>query len=141
MRSLATLIVGVLAVGLGALAQDKTVIKKVPMKMTSAIDGAEMFKAYCASCHGMDADGNGPAAAALKKLPGNLTRLSERNNGKFPVARVQAMIQGAEGVDAHGSREMPVWGPLFRMLGTNPNSQEKLRIYNLMKYLESIQKL
>ena len=137
----ATLAMCVFAFNLSAFAQDAPVVKRVPMKATSATDGAEMFKAYCATCHGVTGQGDGPAAAALNKVPGNLTRLSERNNGKFPTARVQAMIQGAEGVDAHGNREMPVWGPLFRTLGTSPNSQEKLRTFNLVKYLESIQKL
>ena len=141
MPLLAMLALCALASVLGVFAQDKPVIKHVAIKATSP-DGAEMFKEYCAVCHGMTGEGNGPAAAALKKVPGNLTRLSERNNGKFPSNHVTAVIEGRDGVDAHGTREMPIWGSLFRSLesGANPNIQAELRIHNLTKYVESIQR-
>ena len=128
----------------GVFAQGKPVIKVVPIKYTPPTDGSQMFKEYCASCHGITGEGNGPAAAALKKVPGNLTRLSERNNGKFPSLRVASMIRGLEGIDAHGTREMPIWGSLFRSLdssGSHKDAKVELRIYNLTQYLKSIQRL
>ena len=128
----------------GVFAQGKPVIKVVPIKYTPPTDGSQMFKEYCASCHGITGEGNGPAAAALKKVPGNLTRLSERNNGKFPSLRVASMIRGLEGIDAHGTREMPIWGSLFRSLGpgSGPNHPtEEIRISSLIEYLKSIQRL
>ena len=46
-----------------ARAQDtQTKTKPVPFKPTSAGSGEQMFNEYCASCHGKDAKGDGPAA-------------------------------------------------------------------------------
>ena len=63
-------------------AQDqKPEVKHAPVPVTSARSGKEMFQAYCASCHGADAKGDGPAAAALKSKPANLTELAKNNGG------------------------------------------------------------
>ena len=51
-------------------------IKHVPAAYTTPSSGKEMFNAYCASCHGTDAKGDGPAAPALKMPTTNLTTLS-----------------------------------------------------------------
>jgi len=93
---------------------------------------------YCAVCHGKDGTGNGPAAAALKKAPADLTTLTARNSGKFPEARVYQFIQGDAEVSAHGSRDMPIWGDLFRQLNTEAGVAN-MRISNLTDYLKSIQ--
>jgi len=59
--------------------------------------------------------GNGPAASALKKAPANLTLLAKKNNGKFPALEVDNYIRGdATSVAAHGTRDMPMWGDIFR---------------------------
>jgi hypothetical protein len=42
-------------------------------------------------------------------------------------------------VVAHGSSEMPVWGPIFRSLDHSNAALAKLRIANVLKYLESMQ--
>ena len=47
------------------VAQDKSVkVKKVPIPMTYAGSGSEMFNAYCASCHGVSGKGDGRVALA-----------------------------------------------------------------------------
>lgn len=84
---------------------------------------------------GPTAGGDGPAAAALKKQPADLTQLARRHGGKFPIFKVAHVIEGAGA--AHGSREMPVWGAVFRTIGDD--STVALRIGNLTNYLESIQ--
>ena len=102
------------------LPAQETTIKKVPAKPTSAASGKEMFDEYCASCHGMDAKGNGPAAPALKMQPTNLTLLSQKNGGKFPTMEVMSSIRDVT-QNVHGSKDMPVWGPIFSSLGnSNP---------------------
>lgn len=123
-----------------AYAQDKPKIERVPAKSTAADSGSDMFSTYCAVCHGPDAKGDGPAAPALKKQPTNLTQLSKQNDGKFPAAKVSQVIEGEEVLAAHGSRDMPIWGKIFRTMEPSPNAAvTKLRIHNLAEYLESLQ--
>jgi mono/diheme cytochrome c family protein len=129
-----------LAMGLSSLAayaQEKTV-KKVPARPTTSTSGKDLFREYCAVCHGQDAKGAGPAADALKKSPGDLTQLSRKNSGKFPEQRVLATFKGEAGVTAHGSQDMPVWGAIFTNMSPNLN-QGQDRIYALLNYLEEIQ--
>ena len=130
-----------MATGIAAFAaQTAKEIKKVPVSSTRADSGTEMFKAYCATCHGLDATGGGPAADALKTAPPDLTLLKQQNGGKFPSDRVMHVIAGADGIGAHGSSDMPLWGPIFRSVHTGDDNLEKLRISNLTKYIASLQK-
>lgn len=119
------------------LAQETT-IKKVPAKPTSAASGKEMFDEYCASCHGLDAKGNGPAAPALKKQPTDLTLLAQKNGGKFPTMQVMTSIEDVT-QNVHGSKDMPVWGPIFSSVSNSNPGIVKMRITNLTKYIESLQ--
>jgi mono/diheme cytochrome c family protein len=123
--------------GISTYGQDKPQIQKAPLKSTSAASGTEMFSAYCAVCHGPSGRGNGPAAAALKKQPADLTQLSKKNGGKFPGNSVVQVIKGDEILASHGSRDMPVWGKLFRE--TEGDRLASMRISNLTKYVESLQ--
>src|SRR5580693_8491261 len=83
-------------------------------QLISSIQGPELYKAYCASCHGADAKGNGPMAKSLKVAPSDLTRIAARNGGTFPLKRIERVISGEEQLPGgHGSSEMPVWGPIF----------------------------
>jgi len=111
----AVAVIAVLLVAvMSSLAQEQnTEIKRVPPASTSPASGREMFVNYCAPCHGKDAKGNGPAAAALKQAPANLTELAKENGGKFPDMKVSAVLRGEAAVAAHGTQEMPVWGPVF----------------------------
>lgn len=122
-----------------AAAQDaQKGIKTAPMPVTSAASGEEMFNAYCAVCHGKGAKGDGPAATEFKKPPTNLTLLTKHYNGKFPEAYVAQVIQsGPRDAKAHGSKDMPVWGTLFS--ATDDSATVKQRIYNLAKYIETLQ--
>jgi mono/diheme cytochrome c family protein len=74
---------GMTMVAAVAAAQQKKV-KHVPVKPTSAASGEQMYNSYCAACHGKDGKGGGPAAAALKTAPTDLTTLAQKNGGKSP---------------------------------------------------------
>lgn len=117
----------------------QTTVKHVPAPLTSAASGSEMYKAYCAACHGTDGKGNGPAASALKVPPTDLSTLSKSNNGKFPAAKVAATIRGEADIPAHGSREMPVWGKLFWSMSHGHEGEVQQRVRNLSSYIESLQ--
>jgi len=129
-----------LVFGSVVLAQDATPkIKKVPVSQTSASSGKEMYHSYCASCHGVDGTGNGPAAPALKKAPTNLTQLAQKNGGKFPTDRIQASLK--DNYDApHGSKDMPVWGPLFSSVSAENTAMVQLRIKNVTDYIGTLHK-
>jgi mono/diheme cytochrome c family protein len=100
--------------------------------------GAEMFKQFCAPCHGKDGTGNGPVASELKVPPPDLTALSQRHEGKFPEAYVEDVLRNGVRNPAHGSSEMPVWGPLFEKLaGERPLVNTLLT--NLINYIKSLQ--
>ena len=114
-------------------------IKHVPAPYTTPSSGKGMFDAYCASCHGIDAKGDGPAAPALKMPTTNLTTLNVKNGGVFPAAHVASVIQGDAMTPAHGSKDMPVWGPIFLSIGGHNKAEVQLRIRNLTAYLESLQ--
>lgn len=110
----------------------KPTIKREAAKQTDSSNGPQMFQAYCASCHGKTGKGDGPAAVALKAKPADLTTIAKRHGGTVSVKDFEDRING---IASHGDSEMPVWGPIFRDLSGN----EKLRIYNLKTYIDSIQ--
>jgi cytochrome c553 len=118
-------------------AQTTPKIEKGPIKQTKADDAGTMFHTYCAVCHGNDGTGAGPAAKALAKAPADLTKLSARNNGAFPEVRVRRYIEGLDEVAAHGSRDMPMWGDLFRSLNRDT---AQIRVEALAEYLKAMQK-
>lgn len=136
-----SLILGLLLIGIGlARGQQSTaVMKKVPVHNTQAMAGKDLYREYCAVCHGTAGKGDGPAAGALKVPPSDLTQISKKNGGKFPEVQVQHTIKGeADEPIAHGSRDMPVWGNIFRHMAANQDVGT-VRVYNLMKYIEEIQ--
>ena len=121
--------------------QSQTTIKKTPIKRTSAASGEEMYNSYCAVCHGKDGKGNGPATAALSVPSPDLTTLAQRHGGKYPADYVGTVLRsGVQEAKAHGSKDMPIWGPLFGSIGGGAASPEiNQRIYNMSKYIESLQ--
>jgi mono/diheme cytochrome c family protein len=113
-------------------------IKRVNAQPTATLNGDELFKEYCAVCHGNDARGGGPAADALKKRPADLTQLTRKNAGKFPELHVMNYIKGQDVLAAHGSRDMPVWGSVFSGMSANQDLVQ-VRVYNLLMYIEGVQ--
>jgi mono/diheme cytochrome c family protein len=113
---------------------------KVQGHPTSArASGRALFQQHCASCHGDDGKGAGPAAVAFKVQPPDLTALSRQNHGKFPKDRVVQAIRGDRMQSAHGSTDMPVWGPAFlAMTGMNEIEVER-RIRDLTEHIKSVQ--
>jgi mono/diheme cytochrome c family protein len=100
--------------------------------------GKELFSLYCVACHGFSGKGEGPVAPALKTRPTDLTLLSKNHDGQFPRSSVIQFITGDTAVAAHGTREMPVWGAIFRQQGGT--YAERAKIQALTDYIESIQK-
>jgi mono/diheme cytochrome c family protein len=115
--------------------EKKPVIKKETAPVTKSSDGQEMYSSYCAACHGRTGKGDGPAAPALTPKPPDLTQFTKKHGGTaFPVKDFEDKVTGMGMSPAHGSTEMPVWGPILRQLGN-----DQLRVYNLRKYVETLQ--
>lgn len=106
---------------------------------TSPASGVQMFQEYCAVCHGRDGKGGGPAAAALKAPPADLTTLAQRNHHKFPSNKVFDTIKGDSNTPAHGSKEMPIWGDLFQSISHGSPAEVHQRISNLTDYIATLQ--
>jgi mono/diheme cytochrome c family protein len=117
--------------------ESQTKVKNVPVSPTSPVSGKQMYVTYCAACHGVDGKGAGPAAPAMKNTPTDLTALARNNGGKYPELRVMSSLNGDNMTAAHGSKEMPVWGSVFRGMGRE--DQARIRMTNLSHYIQSIQ--
>ena len=137
-RLILLIAVGWLLLAQRTIAQNQSALNDAP-GLINSLQGAELFKAYCAVCHGIDAKGNGPMAKSLKTAPADLTRIAARNRGSFPATHVRQLISGEEALAAgHGTREMPIWGPIFSQIGRDQDLG-RVRIDNLTRYLESLQ--
>lgn len=77
--------------------------------------GKREYDANCAVCHGITGKGNGPLAGIIKQQVSDLTVLSKNNGGVFPLAHVYDVIEGGKDVKGHGTRDMPVWGQVYRI--------------------------
>jgi nucleotide-binding universal stress UspA family protein/mono/diheme cytochrome c family protein len=128
----AALLAVILLAPAAAAAQDGPMVQTTP--------GAEVFRTYCATCHGTSARGDGPLASSMRRKPANLTEIARRNGGQFPSDIVFRTIDGRQPVRGHGGPDMPVWGDAF---GKSREAGDQARvtavIQSLVDYLESIQ--
>lgn len=112
--------------------------QQTPSILIESLAGRDSFDLYCSPCHGAGGRGDGPVAAALRARPADLTTLARRNRGAFPRDQVREFVIGTgRPLAAHGTTEMPVWGPMFRAFESDARVRE--RIANLVSYIESIQ--
>ena len=127
-----------LALALSGIGSAQSTVKQVPARPTTSTDGKDLFREYCAACHGADGKGGGPAASAMKTAPTDLTRIAAANRGSFPEERMMRILTGQESVAAHGSEAMPVWGAVFSKMSPSLEMKQQ-RLHSLMDYLEKIQ--
>jgi mono/diheme cytochrome c family protein len=125
---------GVALAAPGARAQQST------EAFSGGTDGAAVYKTYCATCHGVDAKGDGPLAQNLRHAPPDLTRLAKRNGGTFDAPAVHRMIDGRDPLKNHGGPDMPVWGDAFRRSSDGfSEAAVKARIDALVEHLRAQQ--
>ena len=111
-----------------------------PAGQPTAFVGSDLFRTYCATCHGLQAKGDGPLAEMLKKRPADLTVFARSNGGTFPAEMVGRIIDGRQPVAGHGGKDMPVWGDAFKeAAGGSDEASIKARIDALVRHLASIQ--
>jgi mono/diheme cytochrome c family protein len=139
-RRLAPLVAALIAAAVGSLnLSAQTPRGATPPLVIPSMEGRALFEAYCASCHGRDGRGGGPAVAALKLVPPDLTVIGKTSGGQFPRELVEAFVTGDRETAAHGSKEMPVWGPIFSWLDPAA-AKNRVRISNIVDYIESMQR-
>lgn len=107
------------------------------------IDGRTAYLENCASCHGLDAKGDGPMARGLTTAPPDLTMIASRNGGVFPTDQVMSTIDGLDRGE-HFSAAMPEFGA--GDMGATVIVEEDglgtpvpMQLLALAEYLESIQ--
>ena len=105
--------------------------------------GRILYLTYCQSCHGVAGAGDGPAAASLRSQPADLTRLWKRYGTPLDRQRLVEYIDGRRLVDAHGPREMPIWGREFfedaPPMAPGVEGVKRHLIEVLVDYLETLQ--
>ncbi|MCO4846761.1 MAG: cytochrome c [Yoonia sp.] len=108
------------------------------------VAGEALFMRHCATCHGADARGDGPMAPVLMLQPSDLTQLTNRAGGTYPISLLIAKLDGRDPLLSHGS-PMPIFGPYFEGKGVVMRGEDKVLIMtsqpiiDLVEYLESIQ--
>jgi hypothetical protein len=122
------------------------------MRQINSTEGKDLYRAYCAQCHGEGGKGDGVRAPSLRTPAPDLTTIAVRNGGKFDRTGVQRFVEGDRPgrklqqdprgnpvliIDNGVADEMPVWGIVFRYMW--PDHPVQIRTGNLARYLEKIQ--
>ena len=106
--------------------------------------GLSLYMDYCATCHGLEAEGDGPMAPSLLLQPPDLTRLAMRNGGELPIWRIISRIDGRDPLVSHGS-PMPIYGDFFegRDVAVKAETGQPIMtsqpIVDLLAFLETVQ--
>lgn len=131
--------VGLVWAALPAAAQQTEPKTKAQLdQLIYSVKGPDLYQAHCSPCHGAEGKGDGPMATVMKMKMPDLTLLAKNNGGQFPAVKVRKTITGDDVVASHGSREMPVWGPIFHQV-EDDRDFGNVRVENLLKFLQSIQ--
>lgn len=109
----------------------------------SGYSGAQLYKRFCASCHGDKGYGDGVVAASFNIMVPDLTRIAKRQGGVYPVDKVRQVIDGRTPMRPHGTREMPVWG--YEFYAQNDAKPDALKrademVKRLADYVQSLQR-
>lgn len=138
LRLKALLLGAVLVAAIGTVHAQKRG-QKAAVRQPGTASGKETFVKYCASCHGEDGKGNGPAAIALKPPPADLTILSDRHEGKYPEGYVSALVKFGRNLAAHGTLDMPVWGSRFKEIDPVHDPTGQQHVDDVVAYIRSLQ--
>jgi mono/diheme cytochrome c family protein len=110
--------------------------------------GKREWDSNCAGCHGATGKGDGVYKPYLTKSPTDLTVLAKANKGVFPFDHLYQVIDGRKAAEAHGSRDMPVWGADYLAKASSdymdvpydPEFYVRTRILALIDYIHRLQK-
>ncbi len=107
---------------------------------SSGMAGSQIYKSYCAVCHGQKGKGDGPLAADLRSKPPDLTLLAKGNGGEFPAEQIARIVDGRKPLEGHGGPDMPVWGDVFKNSDAGSDDEKiKQSIQSVVAFLERLQ--
>ena len=89
----------------------------VSMSQHSVQQGRQLFVKNCVSCHGQNAEGDGPASAAMTPKPTNLKAMSGNHSDGDFAWKI-----------AHGRGAMPPW----------KDTLSENQIWHLVNYIQSL---
>jgi hypothetical protein len=107
------------------------------------MSGQDLYRRFCASCHGAEGRGDGPVAASLRVAVPDLTQTARRLAGADGRDRLVRIIDGRYIIGAHGTRLMPVWGEdLARLELGNPDAERSSQVIigRLADYVSGLQR-
>ncbi len=111
-----------------------------PTAMRQHVTGGDVFRTYCATCHGPSGRGDGPLASSMRRKPADLTEIAKRNGGEYPSEMVYRTIHGKTPILGHGGPDMPVWGDAFaRSRDGGDEVTVKERINSLVDHIRTLQ--
>jgi len=111
-----------------------------PGSPIATVSGSYTFRTYCASCHGIDAKGDGPLADSLRFRPPDLTLIAKRSGGEFPFEDVVRIVDGRKPLKGHGGPDMPIWGDAFRNSADGyEEASAKAKVRSVVEHLRTIQ--
>jgi mono/diheme cytochrome c family protein len=134
-----SIIIAVLATGWATVGFAKTPTQRA---IDESHPGYEVYRSYCAVCHGVFADGNGPVAPALATPPEDLSQLFKRYGSPLRSKELAQVIDGRLMARSHGTSDMPVWGDRLYQGPHDSQQVEQVRrgtILRIIEYLNSIQ--
>lgn len=108
--------------------------------------GQAIYLLQCASCHGVEGNGDGVNADLFTVKPRALSLLSKENGGEYPFELVYQTLKATEKVEGHGDTAMPVWGDYFMVeVLDDPSIDEKEsfialgKLLSVIYYIETLQ--
>ena len=116
----------------------------MPREMPEVAQGRALFQTNCVICHGATGVGDGELAPDLSPPAADLTQITARNGGTFPVVSVLSTIDGYTRMSAPG-QDMPEFGLLLQGdtvpvdTGDGVFSPTPRPLAALLSYLELIQ--
>jgi mono/diheme cytochrome c family protein len=109
-------------------------VKRVSAPHLSTVDAATLYQAYCASCHGTEARGDGRASGMLSVPVPDLTRIAARD-GQYDAVHVSNHLRW----QSAAPDTMPHFHQVLKSNYSDDGLLTVLAEYNLSKYLESLQ--
>ncbi|MGA0265534.1 MAG: c-type cytochrome [Lysobacterales bacterium] len=148
MKKWITLLIAGAWLAASGLAAAEVVIKQRPLTWddVKGHNGEQLYGKLCASCHGLEGKGDGPATPALTQAVPDLTHMPRDQEGLIDHGRIEKIIAGKDRRVRHGVIGMPKWEEQFKYIRTGWNDRERYafarkRIHELAEHVESLQEV